>query len=110
MQVFVGGDMVDRITKNENMYDSIIPIIKKIGRDLEELESKKDAIESVNKYYGNKDWFYDKESFEKGMISNIKAGVLSEDAIWNMDEDFEEIISQMKSIIEWWGNNRFGKD
>lgn len=98
--------MTGRITKNENLYDGIIPAIKKLESDLEVFELKKEAIEMLNKYYGSKDWFNDKEAFEKGKLSNIKAGVLSEDAIWNMNEDIEDIISSMKSISEWWDNSK----
>ena len=95
-----------RITKNENFYDSIIPVLRGLEHCINEFESKKDDIELINKYYGSKEWFKDKDEFEKGKIKNIKAGVLNEDAIWNMNEDIDDLISNMKSIIEWWENRK----
>lgn len=55
-------------------------------------------IDYVNKYYGSKDWFKDKEKHDNGSIV-IKAGVLSEDAVWNMNEDINDLISEMRYIV-----------
>ena len=49
-----------------------------------------------DKYYGSKNWFLDKEKFENNNIPNIRAGVLSEDAIWNMNESIKELIEELK--------------
>ena len=42
---------------------------------------------------------FDKEAYEKKKIQNIKAGVLSEDAIWNMDEELGDLLEEMKIVI-----------
>ena len=43
--------------------------------------------------------FKDKEDYENNRIPRIKAGVLSEDAVWNMNEDIDNIIAEMQLII-----------
>ena len=90
----------EHITKNEELLDSISSTIANTNKALEEFKTRKEKIELLNKYYGSKDWFKDKEDFEAGKISNIKAGVLSEDAVWNINEELADTIKEMKEIIQ----------
>ena len=91
----------NRITKNEELLDSISSTITETNKALEEFKSIKEKIELLNKYYGSKEWFKDKEDLESGKISNIKAGVLSEDAVWNMNENLSDTLEEMKDIIQY---------
>ena len=91
--------MIDRITKNEERLDSMVLSIKKLEEALSDFKSKKKKINLLNKYYGSDNWFKDKEAYESNEISKIKAGVLSEDAVWNMNEDINDLITEMESII-----------
>ena len=34
------------------------------------------------------------------VLPKIKAGVLSEDAVWNMNENINEILEEMKKILK----------
>lgn len=90
--------MIDRIAKNEERLDSLLESIKELELSLKKFESNKKNLYLLNKYYGSKNWFNDKEALEKGYIK-AKAGVLSEDAVWNMNEDIKDLILEMKSII-----------
>ena len=90
---------IDRIKKNEERLDNINNCIKNVENALEELKENKKNISMLNKYYGSNNWFKDKEAYEKNEIPKIKAGVLSEDAVWNMNDDIKELILEMKSIV-----------
>ncbi len=92
--------MIDRITKNEERLDNILESIKELEKALENFKNNQKNIKLINKYYGSKNWFKDKEYYEQGKISNIKAGVLSEDAVWNMLDDIKDITNEMKMIIK----------
>ena len=92
--------MINRITKNENRLDNALLSIKELEIALNNFKMNKDTIKQLNKYYGSKNWFKDKDDFESGKISNIKAGVLSEDAVWNMNDDIKDLLNEMKTIIE----------
>ena len=92
--------MIERITKNEERLDRISLNIKKLEEALDGFKSNKKDLYLLNKYYGSKNWFKDKKSYEEEKIPRIKAGVLSEDAIWNLNEDIDDIIKEMKSIIK----------
>ncbi len=90
--------MTERITKNEERLDKILASVKKLDEALANFKLNQKEFEMLNKYYGSKNWFKDKENYENG-AQNIKAGVLSEDAIWNLDEQVAELISEMEKII-----------
>ena len=92
--------MLERISKNEERLDNVLENIKELEGALEKFKSNRKNITLLNKYYGSKNWFKDKELYETNKIEHIKAGVLSEDAIWNMDEDIRELIKEMKKIIK----------
>ena len=91
--------MIDRIKKNEERLDNVLESIKELEKSLENFKANKKNIDLLNKYYGSKSWFRDKEDFENHKIANVKAGVLSEDAVWNMNEDIKDLIESMNSII-----------
>ena len=91
---------IDRIRKNEERLDNINDCIKNVENALEEFKKNKKSINMLNKYYGSNNWFKDKEAYENNEIPKIKAGVLSEDAVWNMNDDIKELILEMKSIVK----------
>ena len=91
--------MIDRISKNEERLDMALSSVENLEKALEDFKKNKKDIKLLNKYYGSKAWFNDKDAFEKKKIANVKAGVLSEDAVWNMNEDISYLISEMKKIV-----------
>ena len=91
--------MIDRITKNEERLDRINNCIKEMETALSNMKSIQKDLSLLNKYYGSKNWFKDKEAYEQGKMPKIKAGVLSEDAIWNMNEEYKDLIVEMKEMI-----------
>lgn len=92
--------MINRITKNEERLDSILLSLKNLEEAMSDFKSKRKDINLINKYYGSDSWFKDKEAYENNEIPRIKAGVLSEDAVWNMNEYINSVVSEMKSIIK----------
>ena len=90
--------MIDRISKNEERLDNTISCINELKTSLEKFKSNKNNLSLLKKYYGSKNWFKDKEMYENNFLS-IKAGVLSEDAVWNMLDDLDELINDMKEVI-----------
>ena len=94
--------MIDRISKNEERLDNITLSINELKQALYNFKSNKKDINLLNKYYGSKNWFKDKELYENEKTPKIKAGVLSEDAVWNILEEVKELINDMKSVIEYY--------
>ena len=92
--------MIERIEENEKRLDNILKCIKELEDALENYKENKKNIELLNEYYGSKEWFKDKEKYEKGKIKKIKAGVLSEDAVWNMNENLKELEDNIHLIFD----------
>ena len=88
------------LKKNEERLDNINNCIKNVENALEEFKKNKKNINLLNKYYGSANWFKDKKKKKKNEIPKLKAGVLSEDAVWNMNDDIKELILEMKSIVK----------
>ena len=94
-----------RIEDNEKRLDKLSKIVSKVNNNLVNFEDRIQDYYSLNEYYGSKEWFQDKDAFESGKIKNIKAGVLSEDAVWNLDENIKDLIIKMEEIIKLYKNN-----
>ncbi len=90
--------MKNRITENEKRLDKISKVVNELEKSLDAFEEIKDDLEELNKYYGSKEWLKDKDDFEKGKIKRVKAGVLSEDAVWDLDEQIAELKKKFKEI------------
>ena len=90
--------MIKRITEYEEIYLKIKKCLNELDTSLDALENMKNDLIKLNQYYGSDEWFSDKARYESGKIKNVKAGVLSEDAIWNLLEDLNEIIRRMKNF------------
>ena len=92
--------MIDRINKNEERLDKLLLSVKELEKALENFKTSKKDLDLLNKYYDSKNWIKDKEAYENGSIPRVKAGVLSEDAVWNLNEDINDLIKDMKSIVK----------
>lgn len=90
---------IERIEKYENILNDVLDNINNLQTELIRFKKNKKNINLLNKYYGSKNWFKDKEAYENNKIPRIKAGVLSEDAVWNVQEEINDIINEMQTII-----------
>ena len=97
--------MIDRIIKNEERFDQISDSIKKLDEAIELFKNKEKDLALLKKYYGSKNWFKDKDAYENNQIPKIKAGVLSEDGVWNMLSDIDDLINNMEKLINKYKNN-----
>jgi len=91
--------MFDRIRKNEKRLDEITESIQELDNALDKFKEQKTNIKELNKYYESKTWLKDYDSYNPKEFKNVKAGVLSEDAIWNMNEAVNEAFYKMERIV-----------
>ena len=95
-----------RIEINEQRLDKLNNVVSSLDTELDNFEKILSQYYKLNKYYGSKEWFEDKNDYEKGKIKNIKAGVLSEDAIWDLDEKTHDLINRMDKIVKRFNENK----
>ncbi len=89
--------MIERIEDNEKRLNSLLVSIKKVNEIMIELEKKQEDLFLLKKYYGSRKWFHDRDIYLKEKLK-IKAGVLSEDAVWNMFEDIDDLVLRMEKF------------
>ena len=91
--------MTERITKNEERLDAAVESVRNLQKALEQFKANRKDISLLDRYYGSKSWLKDKEDWEQKKIPQVKAGVLSEDAVWNLLEDIEEVMRDMNDVV-----------
>ena len=89
-----------RIEDNEKRLDNLNKVVLSLDKHLDDFEDIIHEYYELNEYYGSKEWLQDKEDFENGKIKDVKAGVLSEDAVWNLDERIKDLLTRMSGIVE----------
>ena len=89
-----------RIEDNEKKLDNLNKVVLSLDKHLDDFEDIIHEYYELNEYYGSKEWLQDKEDFENGKIKDVKAGVLSEDAVWNLDERIKDLLTRMSGIVE----------
>lgn len=73
---------IERICEMEHSYD-------KVSEALKAIEEAKDDIAILRQYMDSGLWKEDFEADERGELPpNLKRGVLSEDGLWNLLEEF----------------------
>lgn len=91
--------MKKRIEENEQYLDDLLEFINKTKKFTNSLDDINNKLTKLNKYYGSKDWFKDLKEYDKKKL-NIKAGVLSEDGIWNMNENLTESLQELQTKLK----------
>ena len=91
---------IERISKHEEELDYLLESIPKLKESLNEYKECFKIMKKLNRYYGSNIWFSDVEKYDKGMIPKIKAGVLSEDAIYNVYMDLLDLEKDFKEAIK----------
>ena len=77
-----------RIRKMERCLVSASAAVKRLEAALDRYESVREAIAALDEYYGSGLWRQDLADDEAGLLpENLKRGVLSQDAIWNLLTD-----------------------
>ena len=90
---------IERISHMEKCLDDSRVAIDRLSRALEEYRNVQGKIRELEGYY-NGEWRNDFEDDEAGKLPpDLKRGVLSEDAVYDLLSDDREIIDDMAGII-----------
>ncbi|MCR5809213.1 MAG: DUF4298 domain-containing protein [Clostridiales bacterium] len=93
---------MDRITRIKKMEECLNVSEKALDRAteaLDELEKSMKAFDKLSKYYGSTLWMSDFEADEAGKLpEDLKRGVLSEDAAYNVIVGYRDMTVRMMRI------------
>ena len=91
---------IERIKLMEKKMDEVTPEIKQFSKSLEKMEKLFDEMKVLNEYSSG-EWKKDYEADEQGKIpKDLKRGILSEDALYNVLGDYNELGKKMIEIGE----------
>ena len=89
---------IARIKEMETRLDRALEAITKMKDTLDEYESVREDIRQLETYYSSRTWLDDFEADEAGLLpQDLKRGVLSEDGISNMLEEYGELEERLRS-------------
>lgn len=90
-------EQLQRIRKMERHLNRASAALKRLSSALDKYDEAKEDIAVLSAYYASNDWKQDFADDEAGRLpKNLKRGVLSEDGIWNLLEEYRELQERMK--------------
>lgn len=93
-------EQIERIKTMEQHLDRASQAVMKLSAALDDYAEVLTSIRELEKYYGSDDWKQDFADDEQGLLpQDLKRGVLSEDGIWNVLTDNQDLNTRMKEIV-----------
>ena len=92
-------EQIERIRQMEQQFEKASAATKELSAALDKYMKVQKAIRMLNEYYGSDAWkqdFADDES--ERLPRDLKRGVLSEDAIWNLLADSHELNQRLQEV------------
>ena len=90
---------IERIERMEQNLERATDALRVLNDALDEYEAAQDALHELDTYYCSDTWKQDFSDDEQGRLPNtLKRGVLSEDAIWNVLEDYRALKERMDML------------
>ena len=88
---------IERITHMESLLDKSTEVINRLEQALKEFAALQPDIAELEAYYTSPQWRKDFEADEAGKLpKDLKRGVLSEDGIWNVLNEYKRLMETIK--------------
>ena len=85
-------EQIERIKQMELYLDRASSAVMQLSAALDNYIDVQESISALDEYYSSDDWKQDYADDEAGLLPpNLRRGVLSEDAVWNLLSDTKEI-------------------
>ena len=90
---------IERIERMERNLERATNALRVLNDALDEYEAVQEALHELNSYYGSDTWKQDFSDDEQGRLpKNLKRGILSEDAIWNLLENYRTLKERFENL------------
>ncbi len=91
---------IERISLMENRYDEVTRVLAALEEAVDEYEDFKSEIDALKEYMASGQWKEDYEADEAGQLpSGLKRGVLSQDALYNLLNDADQIVARARKVL-----------
>ena len=85
-------NQVERIKKMEGLLDEAKSVFQDLEKSLERYESIRKDLRTLDRYFSSEQWMKDYTADEEGRLpKDLKRGILSEDALYDLFEQEREI-------------------
>jgi len=92
-------EQIKRISEMEFRLDRASAAVMELSAALDRYEDAQEAIASLEAYYGSDEWRKDFADDEAGRLpKDLKRGVLSEDAVWNLLSDNRDLKARIREM------------
>lgn len=89
-------EAAERVSRMESYLDISSAAVRELSRALDRYEAALAQYEELTEYYGSSEWRADLEADEAGHLEGIRRGVLSEDAVYDLITEHEELIARLR--------------
>jgi len=94
-------EQIARIQQMERCLDRASQAVMRLSAALDEYADAQDALRQLSDYYGSDAWKHDFADDSAGLLPpDLKRGVLSEDAVWNLLEDVRDLKERMADMLK----------
>ena len=94
-------EQIARIQQMERCLDRASQAVMRLSAALDEYADARDALRQLSDYYGSDAWKHDFADDSAGLLPpDLKRGVLSEDAVWNLLEDVRDLKERMADMLK----------
>ena len=94
-------EQIARIQQMERSLDRASQAVMRLSAALDEYANAQDALRQLGDYYGSDPWKHDFADDLAGLLPpDLKRGVLSEDAVWNLLEDVRDLKERMADMLK----------
>lgn len=91
---------IERIEQMEDRFNRAMDAVREMEIALEHYRVVQEDIRILNEYLGSDDWKADFADDESGLLpADLKRGVLSEDGIWNLLEEWQELENRIMELV-----------
>lgn len=93
-------EQIERIKKMEARLERASEVVMKLSAALDDYVETLEDIRALESYYGSEEWKKDFADEEANRLpKDLKRGVLSEDGIWNMQEDHRNLKARVEECL-----------
>ena len=90
---------IDRIREMEERMERVAQWVESLSTAMEEQRSIQSDVYELSAYYESELWMEDYEADEAGELpADLNRGVLSEDGLYNLMEEYEELLEGLRSL------------
>lgn len=93
-------EQTERIKEMEQRMNRASMAVMGLSAALDQFEAAKNDIDTLNTYFGSSEWKEDFDADQQNLLpKDLKRGVLSEDGLWNLLEDYRELKKRLKEQV-----------